>query len=55
MVALEAIRATIVDVDHDIDDLEGCIEVNTYSIKDNMKAIEKSTDWIDTVHNEIDR
>ena len=55
MVALEAIRATIVDVDYDIDDLEGCIEVNTYAVHDNLEAIEKSHAWIEAIDGEIDR
>ena len=54
MVALEAIRASIVDVDYDIDDLTDCIEANAYAIHDNMEAIEKNHKWISAVDNEID-
>ena len=46
MIALEAIRASIYDVDYDIDDLEACIEANSYAIHDNMDEIEENHAWI---------
>ena len=55
MVALEAIRATIVDVDHDIDDLEDCIGINSYKVHDNIEHIDKSIQWLNAIHDEIDR
>ena len=54
MVALEAIRASVVDIDYDIDDLEDCIEANSYAIHDNLDDIEENRKWISAINHEIE-
>ena len=49
MVALEAIRASIVDVDYDIDELTDCIEENSYAIHDNIEKIEVNHKFINII------
>ena len=54
MIALEAIREALVDLDYEIDHLEDCIDDNNYRIHDNYDAI-KDNDWgIDENDREID-
>ena len=54
MVALEAIREALVDLDYEIDHLEDCIDDNNYRIHDNYDDI-KDNDWgIEENDQEID-
>ena len=55
MIALEAIRESIYNVDHDIDDLDACIETNIYDIHDNHENIERNAAYINAIDNEINK
>ena len=54
MIALEATREALVELDYEIDDLEDCIDGNNYNIHENYDHI-KDNDWaIDENDREID-
>ena len=54
MVALEAIRESLVDLDYEIDRLEDCISHNDEDIDDNHYAINRNDDGIEENDHEID-
>lgn len=54
MVALEAIREALVDLDYEIDHLEDCIDQNDYDIHDNYEDINRNDQGIDYNDREID-
>ena len=54
MVALEALREDLVDLDHDIDDLYDCISDNDSDISDNQHAIAHNDEGIEANDEEIE-
>ena len=54
MVALEAIREALIDLDYDIDRLEDHIDQNADDIEDNHYHIRRNDDGIDENDHEID-
>ena len=54
MISLEAIRDAVVDLDYEIDYLEGCIEENHEGIDWNDGDIRKSDKGIDTIDHIIE-
>merc|ERR1712084_32352 len=53
MVALEAMREALVELDHDVDELESCISDNNDDIEKNHYGIHSNDDGISEVDDEI--